>query len=231
MKFQQYLNEEDVQKKKEELRLFIKDNCKPFIKEFGYLYKDRKFIWRGYKRDIKDYKIFNIKKDRRPRIMTTEIHEFLSTIGKELFGWDIRKEGVFTADHHVSSTYGIPTVFIPIGNYKYIYVDLGYSDIYQYYDKANVSIAALNNWKRDRKTDYWKKRPEELKNLDREMKDMLELWKEKIYNEYKNEYKSTGLNKIINFSRTPFEAVFKCDRHMLLDLTYRDIISEIFQNI
>ncbi len=210
MKFQKYLKENTDF---DALYDYIKKNCKPFLKEFGKKYLERKFIYRGMQIDTAGFVIKNVRKDRKPRVVDKESHKFLSEIGKKIFGWDIRKEGVFTGGLYTADNYGILNIFIPIGKYKYVYVK-DVQSIYGYYDSLGYAFDASKLWNHDRKNAYWLDRPDERKEVDKEDEKDIDHWKKKIEDEYKNKYKTKGLSSIIN--TLDYESIFKCDNYIAI---------------
>jgi len=171
MKFYSYINEVTVRetliynKIKE---ILLNNNVKPFLKEFGKVYASNKFIWRG--NDYIPYvgfKLKNTRKNRKPRFISTDLHEYLSKLSKKLFGWDIRTEGVFTADSHSASRFGSESVFIPFGNYKYRYNSTSFMNVYQIYDTYSSLVSS-----------------------DKEKLD-------KLTKMYANDYKDKGLAKVV----------------------------------
>ena len=76
-----------------------------------------------------------VRKDRKPRYITPKTHEFLSTYSKKHFGWDIRKEGLFTGSRNTAGGYGKLRAVLPIGNYQYVIYTKGLFDLYRLYDR------------------------------------------------------------------------------------------------
>ncbi len=132
MKFETYVNSKQAQ----EIINIINTQAKPFLKEFSNPLKQGKFIYRGLTFSnfpgAKQYMIKKTRKNRKPRYIRQDVHEYLSKISKELFGWDIRTKGVFTASKFLAEGYGNLSVFIPLGKYKYVY-STGFMLAYEYY--------------------------------------------------------------------------------------------------
>ena len=229
MRLIHYLNEEN-----DNTIDVIKRECKPFLNEFGKCYKNRNFIYRGMKRGIPGkIELKVVRKDRRPKIIRKELHEYLSKISKELFGWDIRSEGAFTADSFIASRFGKVGIFIPIGIYKYVYVDLTKSDIYSLYDGYSDHMDARKNWKHHKKSKYWEGREEDIKKKDKMIEDDEKHYLERIYKEYKNNYKNDGLSKLLGGSRQHiFESIFRCDKYFIITAKfYNENIKHIFEEL
>lgn len=221
MRFVNYITEENV--KIDDLSSFLKSNCKPFLKEFRKSYIDGDFIFRGSNHDVRDARIFKVRKDRKPRLVSKEAHNFLSSISKKLFGWNMRGEGSFTGSAYVAASYGTTNIFIPIGNYKYVYTeDTG--NLYGYYDKLTYAFDADEDWQKERLEKYWEERPEERKKGDVESEEDLRSVKEKIELIYKNDYKTKNLNKVLK--KPKWEAVFKCDRYLMISREYKEKLIE-----
>jgi hypothetical protein len=138
MKFYSYINEvttKEVLIYNKIKKILLDNNVEPFLKEFGRTYVSRKFIWRGNDRiPYEGFKLKKTRKNRKPRFINQELHDYLSNLSKKLFGWDIRSEGVFTADSNSASRFGSESVFIPFGNYKYRYNSTSFMKVYQIYD-------------------------------------------------------------------------------------------------
>ena len=212
MRLTQYITEEkDVI---ENLTNTISKECKPFLKEFGISYKHDRCIWRGAKSNYKDI-VTRVKtrKDRLPRY-NKRTHEYLSKISKEIFGWNIRSEGIFTGSVSISKGYGKKFVFIPIGKYRYVWVDLNESNIYRLYDRYELTLQGAENIEYERhgmdKKDFEKYKKDQLEEINVDVEDI----KNKIYDEYKNKYKTSGLNLDSSHS---FEAIFDCKEYLLIN--------------
>ncbi len=126
MRLYNYLNEEKSIDK-------IRRLSEPFFKEFGDAYKNDNFIWRGHNSVIDNFKTKKRRKGRKPRALSIKKHEYLNKISKELFGWNVRSEGVFCGYYGLATEWGTPYIFIPLGKYRYIWTT-EYPDIYELYD-------------------------------------------------------------------------------------------------
>lgn len=188
MKFYTYLNE--VNRYPEEysniLHVLTKKNTKPFLKEFGKMYGSNKFIYRGYGQGRKiGYLLKKTRTDRKPRYLNQDLHEHLSKLSKDLWGWDMRKEGVFTGDSNNANHYGSLWKFIPIGNYKYVYTpdNLEIYSLYDLYVETPIE--------------------DERENIRNQLDEL-----------YKTKYMTKGLSNLLS-SKSDFEAIFKCDEYIL----------------
>ena len=178
MKFYNYINE---QKDK------IAKMAEPFMNEFGDKYENDAFIWRGHRGVYKNFTAKQRRKDRKPRLVNQELHEYLSKISVDLFGWDLRKEGIFTGSKDLAQDYGNQYIFIPLENYRYVWTK-DYIAIYHWYDE-------FSNPSSKTKTEDIKRR---------------------LYELYKDNYKTTGLSKF-NIKSYNFEAIFDCDKYLLVE--------------
>lgn len=102
----------------------IRRDCKPYLNEFGA----GRWVYRGYRFTYKDRRDkLNIlrntpRKDRASMNMPDDIQNYIDDMFKKKFGWRPRKEGVFTTNRGwTAMDYGNSQIFLPIGNYKYIF--------------------------------------------------------------------------------------------------------------
>lgn len=118
MKFYSYLNESHGLNKSA-FEKMVKD-CKPFLRELKK--SNYEFLYSGR---ISAYEKFNkkkIRKRRKPRDTSIEVHNMLNKAFKERFGVKARSEGFFiTNNPHDVTKYGEPHYVFPVGNYKLIY--------------------------------------------------------------------------------------------------------------
>ena len=235
MRLKQYITEATLNKKFID---YLDKNCQPFLKEFGlnYAVKDE-FICRGFKkRAVKGFNIIKVRKNRKPRYVPIELHNFLDNLGKELFGWKVRSEGVFTGSQTVAARYtqnihGI-SIFIPIGNYKYIYkIKIG--DIYSLYDKFNHWDDARIDWEKEKSRPYWMERPEKSMEADKRQKENKKFILDEIEKIYRTKYKTKGLNKHLsdNNSFNSFEAIFKCNEYFAVNLDSKEKLQQILLDL
>lgn len=187
MRFKKYLTE-GVQDK-------LIDQIQPFLKEFREQYKDGNFIYRGISSVQGGVKLKKARKDRKPKLIHQELHELLGEYTKELFGWNVRSEGVFTGDRNTAEEYGRSFIFIPKGNYEYIWVSEDKQfEIYNLYDEITSSLKSGKN----------------ILNIESSVDELKTL--------YKN-YRSDRLNNYLEKNRN-FEAIFRCDEYFIIDPNY-----------
>jgi hypothetical protein len=103
----------------------IKKDCGPFLKEMSKAQKGS-FIYRGISGGVKTGPLPVEKrisrKDRWPSDVPQEIHEYVDNELKQMFGWKPRSQGTFTsASFMMAAEFGIPSIFFPIGKYRYIW--------------------------------------------------------------------------------------------------------------
>jgi hypothetical protein len=119
----------------------IKKECEPFLNEIG-----DGFLYRGFAFGSSSAKNINSviaehipRKNRQPRYVSPELHEFLSKISKKIFGWDARQEGVFAGSFRTSKIFGDikekPRAIFPIGKYNYVLlIGQNLNNLYHLYD-------------------------------------------------------------------------------------------------
>jgi hypothetical protein len=117
----------------------IKD-CQPFLKKYGNLYKNKQYIWRGSKKNVRKILKVTAREDRRSSDVPKILHDRLDELFKKKFGWNVRSEGVFcTGDEDVAYYYGNARIFLPIGNFKFIWSP----EVYDMWEKLRrVNLAS-----------------------------------------------------------------------------------------
>ena len=134
MRLEKYLAEQDFNIYEGPVRTWlgeIERECSQIIKIYK---KTLGYLWRGISRysvvNQAEIKITNMKKPlsitprtaREPKDMPWDIHEFLDTLFKKYFGWNVRSEGVFTTtSRRQAGTFGTPVVVFPVDGFKYVY--------------------------------------------------------------------------------------------------------------
>jgi len=231
MRLQQYINETTLSDRaRGQLKEYIANNCKPFLKEFGIRYMHDYFIFRGLKtQNIKTFTKIKTRKDRLPRIIDKDLHKYLNELGKELFGWKIRSEGVFTGAHFTAQAYGDVSIFIPSGNYKYVYIKNTHK-IYTLLDMHLYDISCLNDIENfiNKSPDKKEARKHNQKNID-DVLSKLETIKNDIKSIYESAYKTQGLSKVL--TESAYEAIFKCDEYLVVSKDNRGVLSEIMKEL
>ncbi|MFW6129886.1 MAG: hypothetical protein ACOC56_01805 [Atribacterota bacterium] len=213
MRLEQYLTE-SKENKIEEIKSILKKNCMGFINEIS---KGDRLLYRSVKKDIKHYRIIIPRRNRIPLDTSLTLHNMADKLFKKKFGWKVRSEGVFTK--RIEDTfYGTPYIFFPLGKYKYVWsdlvVDFSYElgDIYSKYKKS----------KGKREYSTLKDRMIEVESIltsnSDESKELLDIYKKelkKIVDSYTDS----------NIEHSGFkEVAFKCDKYMLVNEDYYDII-------
>jgi hypothetical protein len=154
-------------------------------------------------------KSFSFKKvtprtNRKPLDTNPEIHDAMDKVFKELFGWNVRSEGVFTTANlgYVHQFGPYRYIIFPMNGFKYVYNKRGEDTIYPY----------IHNVMYDH-------------GVTRETVDIL---KDLV----KRDYVTTGIEKAI-MDEEDVEIVIKCDRYYaLFDSGWnRDIVEEYLETI
>ena len=118
-------------------------------KEFSVLMKDIKFflkegrknpLYRASRNKTQTIDIISPRSNRKPLDIPLNIHNELNKSFKRVFGWNVRKEGVFCSGsiQHLTH-YGDIYYMFPIGKFKYVWSD-EVSDILSYlYDNDFIN--------------------------------------------------------------------------------------------
>ena len=198
MRLINYLNEKVDDK--------IKSFTSAFIKEFrSVLEKDiEQLIWRGHNKvSTTHYTLKNVHKSRKPRFIPDELHQYLGKVSQDLWGWNMRSEGAFTADKKTAEGFGRGFIFIPVGNYQYVWAD----------DETKNTVYSLYD-------DYVTTQNNDIYS-EQEKKERLETIREHISDTYKREYQSNKLAEYLSITANPtFEAIFNCDKYILVHPDY-----------
>jgi hypothetical protein len=116
MRLLNYINENSISV--EEAVEMIKDDCAPYFK----LAQASKPLYRGTEKLIADIATIFPRKDRKPKDIPREFHDYLDKELQKKFGWKPRSEGVFaTSDILQAEAYGKSYLFFPIGDFKFIW--------------------------------------------------------------------------------------------------------------
>lgn len=227
MRLLHYINEAtDINKLTEIIDKF----CQPFLKEFGKAYStaslSNSFIYRGMRTIPGEYTVKKVRTDRQPRFIDDRLHKFLNGLCKKLFGWNVRSEGVFTGDYSKASNYGRPYIFIPMGNYKYVYTKDTYK-VYQLYDLHFAEHSFLEAIEDKMKTSDDSKHEQ---NRSKQIAVLYDI-EHKLKNFYSTQYKTSGLSNVLR-SDNDWEAIFKCDRYIAVSnaiqrFRIEDIVKEL----
>jgi hypothetical protein len=125
----------------------VKKDCAPFLKEMGKSQKGS-FIYRGISGGVRSGTIEKrtSRKDRWPSDVPQEIHEYVDKELKAMFGWRPRSQGTFTsASFMTAAEFGIPSIFFPIGKYRYIWAP-SIGDFIGELDRAGI-ISHVGKWR------------------------------------------------------------------------------------
>jgi len=119
----------------DELNDILSRDCKKFIDEIR---GTKSLLYRGTMKFVNDYAIFNSRiDDRRPRDLNVDLHNDLNNEFVKKFGWKVRN-GVFAVSlKSIAGGYGLPYIFLPVGNYKYVWSPSVY-DILFFNIKHNI---------------------------------------------------------------------------------------------
>ena len=140
MRFKQYLTEDMSTANWDDIKTTLNRDCKPFISNLRGV---KQLLLRGVSSGVmpsRNYEINTIRKDRKPRLVSKELHDLMGKYSKKKFGWNIRKEGLFTSkSKNDVRSWGTTVIVFPIGKFKYVWsndVDTlyGYYDDYLYID-------------------------------------------------------------------------------------------------
>lgn len=149
MRFKQYIINE-IKKHNELLTTFkiiyakLYKDCKPFLKEI----KDaNKLIYRGVKADFFDYKKYksHIKTGRYPMDTPGELHDLLNDLFRKKFKWAVRDGVSVTGNEGTSWNYGTGYIFLPVGNYKFVWSSR-ISDLFSELEDENMLDDDYNDY-------------------------------------------------------------------------------------
>jgi len=197
----------------EEIADELKRKCAPYLREFGtdwYFYRGVRSLG---KNDKDKFAIFKKKPrmNRKPMNMRQDIQDYLNKIFKKKFGWMPRNTGVF-ATHNYSETYtyGYGLIFMPIGQYKYIYNpdvdDLFINTPHRVinFDKNGELINDIAGTNGD--DDYDRKK--------------LEKWKKRVEG-----FRDSGMKTWL--SQRTFESMWRCKEYYLIDPFFEDELTKL----
>lgn len=203
------------------IEVLISENCKPFLQEMK---KCKNLFYRGISYVINDIEELEILEKRVPRDTPKKIHNKLNTLSNKKFGWKIRN-GIFVSTdklecskYHNSpgddcpDSYGSTNIFLPIGEYKYVWNDRVKDLTEQINDDSMARFDDWINWE-DSKIPLDKQKEKYIKDL--------ETYLNKIVNGYKTD----------NFQDANFQEVsFMCDKYYLVNSKHYSIIKYLIQN-
>ena len=128
--FKQYLLEDSNVISETEMRSL----CAKFIKESGGLP-----LYRGSNRRFNDITLITTRKDRRPSLTRTSVHQVVDDWFNAHYGFRPRSAGLFSiGSMREAGSYGAPHFVLPVGDFKYVWGK--YKDIPQWGDYSGQSI-------------------------------------------------------------------------------------------
>lgn len=192
---------------KEEIIPELERDCSKYLDEYvdiRNLFDDKELIrtdlmYRGYRRMYRNDNLVRrtMRFDRKSMGTNDIVHDITGELSNELFGWNMRSEGAFAISNiHEASLYGHEFIFLPIGDYVYLYND-NVSDYTRFLSHNNIS--------------YYHKDTGLAKSRD-EIKENLK--------EIISRYKNTDLIEAI---RGKVEVSFKCKEYYLLNRKFLDL--------
>ena len=111
--FKQYLLEDSNVISETEMRGL----CAKFIKESGGLP-----LYRGSNRRFNDITLITTRKDRRPSLTRTPVHQVVDDWFNEHYGFRPRSAGLFSiGSMREAGSYGAPHFVLPVGDFKYVW--------------------------------------------------------------------------------------------------------------
>ena len=120
MRFIEYLNEQE--NSIQEIFKKIEKDCKPFLKELTKHSLVDDLLYSGRKKKFEGYFKGKVRKDRKPKDMPEEVHNWLDDWFEDKFGVRARSQSLFTIPKgSIAAGYGTPYAIFPIGNYKIIW--------------------------------------------------------------------------------------------------------------
>ena len=199
MRLLRHLNEKPEfpkSKSRDEVIDIITKDCKPFLKEI----KGGELLWRGGRTVFKEVEKITPRADRKPLDTEKIVHDHLDKLFLEYHGWKARSEGVFVSpDILATRRFGDPSLFFPIGTYKYLW----HTRIH------DLTTSLCDNFGLCKGVDK-----EELEGRDtREGID-----------EIVSDYKNKGLKKA---TQEHNEIMFKCKKYYMVHKMYYDSLSEL----
>lgn len=188
MRFKQYITETmnfSTDNWKNLSSLLNKD-CMSYIKELNGV---DTLLLKGVKKIPSYYEVKTIRTNRKPRIISNELHNKMNQYGEKLFGWNIRSEGLFCTNNKLlTDTWGKPSIVFPIGSIKYIWNE-DVNRLYELYD------------------DY-----DNYGNNDEVQKKMID----EIYLNMED-YHDNNLNEYLKRTKYINECIVKCKKYYLIN--------------
>lgn len=201
----------------------IDERAKPFVREMKSWAKsgDNRidFFYRGVKEEPDKWEIRQSHlDDRTPRGMSRAEQYVMNQSFIKKFGWPGRNGVLATTDKTSAAMFGRPCIFIPFGNYKYVWSakigDINLSE-YEWEELSDAIENALEDFEGlvdgPWDTRGWERLPEKNKeNLYRMV--------EKKADKFINKYQDTDL---IRANLYGHEVSFNCDEYLLINKLYK----------
>lgn len=122
MKFEKYILNEATKLSYniDEIVEAIKNDCKPYLKDLGGLYKKHPFL-SGRNNNPYDFSRGTVRKDRMPKDTPVELHDIIDNWFYKRFGIKARSNSIFCGlSLGGLSQYGLVKMIFPIGKYTAI---------------------------------------------------------------------------------------------------------------
>ncbi len=105
-----------------DIKSTLNKDCQPFIK---YLRGAKYLLLRGVNSPVmpsRNYEMMSVRKNRKPRLVDSELHKLMGDYSKDKFGWNIREKGLFTTkSEEGAKIWGSPVIVFPIGKFDYVW--------------------------------------------------------------------------------------------------------------
>jgi hypothetical protein len=173
-------------------------------------------LYRGMdsSKKLKDVGVLKMKvrKDRKPMSTRKITHDILSDYSMKLYNWDMRSEGVFaTAYKNEASMYGHTFIFLPIGDYEFLY---------------NENVEDLTRYLALYDIDY---KPEP-SDKDFPLGDRKVRSEEEIIERVKETMEGYTDKDLIHGMRQKVEISFKCDEYYIIHNRYIYLFLQYINN-
>lgn len=166
----------------------IKANCGPYLK-----YKSTTPFYRGMRTQLRDLTEFTTLKNRAPKDMPLEIHQYLDNWFSANLGNRWRSNATFATGSSVEAIqYGFPYVFFPIGNFDFCWSE-HFDDLFSAVD----SMLSDNGFGAT-----FRYEPEDIKRMEPLLIEMLQTYKVN--------------DSLIDAADSRNEVLFNCEKYFLL---------------
>jgi hypothetical protein len=195
MKFKTYITEMITTSKWDELKNVLNKDCKPFIKNLKGI---KNLLYRGVKMPPIFYTQKTTRLNRKPRLLSIELHNKLGKDTIKRFGWNIRETGIFTSNNIINvKRWGNPSIVFPIGKFKYVWLK-DVKNLYAIYDL----------W------DEYEDLPHMQQELwDNNIKDILD------------QYNTTNINKYLSMkSFSKSECIIQCEKYYSINIEWNETL-------